>query len=83
MLKSCLDKLKQMVSDVQLSRQTVVHRISQSQRQASVGNICTVAKDCVIKEEVLDIVPLKDRTRGKDLKETTTAAFVKANLPRS
>ena len=33
-------------------------------RQASVGNICrSVSNECVIKEELLDIVPLKDRTR--------------------
>ena len=43
----------------------------------------SVSKDCVIKEELLDIVPLKDRTRGIDVKETMVAAFVKANLPIS
>lgn len=41
----------------------------------------SVSNDCVIKEELLDIVPLKDRTCGIDVKETMMAAFVKANLP--
>ncbi|CAL9696484.1 unnamed protein product [Knipowitschia caucasica] len=41
----------------------------------------SVSNDCVIKEELLDIVPLKDRTRGIDVKETMMAAFAKAHLP--
>ncbi|KAJ4933636.1 hypothetical protein JOQ06_030460 [Pogonophryne albipinna] len=42
----------------------------------------SVSKDCVIKEELLDIVPLKDRTRGIDVKETMINVFVKANVPK-
>ncbi|CAI5669575.1 unnamed protein product [Oreochromis niloticus] len=104
------DKLKLMVSDVQLSRHTVEHRISdintaiESQLHSDLQaceyfsvaldeswNIQdkpqlaifarSVSNDCVIKEELLDIVPLKDRTRGIDVKETMMAAFEKANLP--
>ena len=104
------DKLKRMVSDVQLSRHTVEHRISDintaiesqlhSELQAceyfsvALDESCdiqdkpqlaiftrSVSNDCVIKEELLDIVPLKDRTRGIDVKETMMAAFGKANLP--
>ncbi|CAG08794.1 unnamed protein product, partial [Tetraodon nigroviridis] len=41
----------------------------------------SVSNDYVIKEELLDIVPLKDRTCGIDVKETMMAAFLKANLP--
>lgn len=41
----------------------------------------SVSNECMIKEELLDIVPLKDRTRGIDVKETMMAAFAKANLP--
>ena len=41
----------------------------------------SVSKDCVIKEDLLYIVPLKDRTRGIDVKATMMAAFAKANLP--
>ena len=37
----------------------------------------------VIKEELLHIVPLKDRARGIDVKETMMAAFVKANYSTS
>ncbi|KAI0209899.1 General transcription factor II-I repeat domain-containing protein 2A [Lamellibrachia satsuma] len=99
-----------MVSDVQLSRHTVEHRISDintaiesqlhSELQAceyfsvALDESCdiqdkpqlaifarSVSNDCVIKEELLDIVPLKDRTRGIDVKETMMAAFGKANLP--
>ncbi|CAI5686114.1 unnamed protein product [Oreochromis niloticus] len=99
-----------MVSDVQLSRHTVEHRISDintaiesqlhSDLQAceyfrvALDESCdiqdkpqlaifarSVSNDCVIKEELLDIVPLKDRTRGIDVKETMIAAFEKANLP--
>lgn len=39
-----------------------------------------VSEDCVIKEELLDIVALKDRTRGTDIKEAMTAVFKKANM---
>lgn len=90
-----------MVSDVQLSRHTVEHRIldintaieSQlhSDLQAceyfsvALDEICaifarSVSNDSVIKE-LLDILPLKDRSRGIDVKETMMAAFAKANLP--
>lgn len=41
----------------------------------------SVSQDCVIKEELLDIVPLKDRTRGIDVKEKLCNVFEKANLP--
>lgn len=41
----------------------------------------SVSNECMIKEELLDIVPLKDRTRGIDVKEAMMAAFAKANLP--
>ncbi|XP_077593579.1 general transcription factor II-I repeat domain-containing protein 2A-like [Stigmatopora nigra] len=104
------DKLKRMVSDVQLSRHTVEHRISDintsiesqlhSDLQAceyfsvALDESCdiqdkpqlaifvrSVSNDCLIKEELLDIVPLKERTRGIDVKETMMAAFAKANLP--
>ncbi|XP_013125772.2 general transcription factor II-I repeat domain-containing protein 2 [Oreochromis niloticus] len=103
------DKLKRMVSDVQLSRHAVEHRISdintaiESQLHSdleaceyfsvALDESCdiqdkpqlaifarSVSNDCVIKE-LLDIVPLKDRTRGIDVKETMMAAFEKANLP--
>ncbi|KAL4008962.1 hypothetical protein ACER0C_002814 [Sarotherodon galilaeus] len=104
------DKLKRMVSDIQLSHHTVEHRISDintaiesqlhSDLQAceyfsvALDESCdiqdkpqlaifarSVSNDCVIKEELLDIVPLKDRTCGIDVKETMMAAFEKANLP--
>ncbi|XP_077576088.1 general transcription factor II-I repeat domain-containing protein 2A-like [Stigmatopora nigra] len=104
------DKLKRMVSDVQLSCHTVEHRISDintsiesqlhSDLQAceyfnvALDESCdiqdkpqlaifvrSVSNDCLIKEELLDIVPLKERTRGIDVKETMMAAFAKANLP--
>lgn len=42
--------------------------------------------ECVkqlITEELLDFVPIKDRTRGKDVKITMMAAFAKANPPMS
>ncbi|XP_034397245.1 general transcription factor II-I repeat domain-containing protein 2A-like [Cyclopterus lumpus] len=41
----------------------------------------SVSNECMIKEELLDIVTLKDRTRGIDVKEAMMAAFAKANLP--
>ena len=37
--------------------------------------------DCLIKEELLNIVPLKDRSRGIDVKEAMMVAIAKANLP--
>ena len=40
-----------------------------------------ISTDCLIKEELLDIVPLKDRTRGIDMKEAMMSAIEKANLP--
>ncbi|XP_077340594.1 general transcription factor II-I repeat domain-containing protein 2A-like [Lithobates pipiens] len=99
-----------MVSDLQLSRHTVEHRISDintsiqsklhSDLQAceyfsvALDESCdiqdkaqlaifvrSVSNDCLIKEELLDIMPLKDRTRGIDVKDTMMDAFVKANLP--
>ena len=35
----------------------------------------------MIKEKLLDIVPLKDTTRGINVEEAITAAFTKASLP--
>ncbi|XP_060754330.1 general transcription factor II-I repeat domain-containing protein 2-like [Neoarius graeffei] len=101
-----------MASDLQLSRHTVEHRISDintsvesklhSDLQAceyfsvALDESCdiedkpqlaifarSVSKECEIKEELLDIVPLKDRTRGIDVKETMMTVFEKANLPLS
>uniref|UniRef100_A0A8C9ZGS6 HAT C-terminal dimerisation domain-containing protein n=1 Tax=Sander lucioperca TaxID=283035 RepID=A0A8C9ZGS6_SANLU len=43
----------------------------------------SVSEDCTIKEELLDIVPLKDRTRGIDLKETLMTVAEKAHLQLS
>ena len=40
-----------------------------------------ISTDCLIKEELLDIVPLKHRTRGIEVKEAMMAAIEKANLP--
>lgn len=42
-----------------------------------------MSEDCTIKEELLDIVPLKDKTRGTDLKETMMAVVEKADLQLS
>ena len=39
-----------------------------------------ISTDCLIKEELHDIVPLKDRTSGIDVKEAMMAAIEKANL---
>ena len=39
-----------------------------------------IATDCLIKEELTDIVPLNNRTRGIDVKEALMAAIKKANL---
>ena len=39
-----------------------------------------ISTDCLIKEELLGIVPLKDRTRGIDVKEAMVTAIEKANL---
>ena len=41
----------------------------------------SVSKDYLIKEELLGIVPLKDRTRGIVVKEAMMTAFAKANKP--
>ena len=41
----------------------------------------SVSNDSLIIEELLEIVPLKDRTRGIDVKEAMMTAFVKANMP--
>ena len=104
------DKLKRMVSDIQLSCNNAEHGVSdintaiESQLHSdlqeceyfsvALDESCeiqgkpqlaifarSVSNDCVIKEELLEIVPLKDRTCGIDVKETMMAAFVKANLP--
>ena len=102
-------KLKRMVADVQLSRHTVEHRISDintviesqlhSDLQAceyfsvALDESCdiqdkpqlaifarSVSNNCLIKEELLDVVPLKDRTRGIDVKEAMMTVFAKANM---
>ena len=39
-----------------------------------------ISTDCLIKEELTDIVPLNNRTRGIDVKEALMAAIEKANL---
>jgi len=44
-------------------------------------HVQSVSNDCVINEELLHLVPLKDRIRGTDIKETMMVAFEKANLP--
>ena len=100
-----------MVADVQPSRHTVEHRISdintviESQLHSDL-QVCeyfsvaldqscdiqdkpqltifarSVSNDCLIIKELLDIVPLKDRTRGIDVKEARMmTAFAKANMP--
>ena len=103
------NKLKRIISDVQLSRHTVERRISDinmaiesqlhSDFQAceyfsiTLDESCDVqdksqlailprfiSKDCLIKDELLNIVPLKDRTCGIDVKEAMVAAIAKANL---
>ena len=103
------NKLKRMISDVQLSRHTVERRISdinmaiKSRLHPDFGaceyfsialdESCDIqdkpqlaifaqfiSNDCLIKEEFLNIVPLKDRTRGIDVKEAMMAAIAKANL---
>ena len=40
-----------------------------------------ISTDCLIQEELLDIVPLKGRIRGIDVKEAIMAAIDKANSP--
>ena len=42
-----------------------------------------ISNDYLIKEELLNIVPLKDRTRGIDVKEAMMDAIAKANLPKA
>ena len=104
------NKLKRILSDVQLSRHTVKRRIpdinmvNESQLQSdfqacryfsvALGESCGIQDksqlaiiarflltDCLIEEELFDIVPLKDRTRDIDVKEAMMAAIEKANLP--
>ena len=41
----------------------------------------SVSNNYLINEELHDIVPLKDRTRGIDVKEAMMTAFAKANMP--
>ena len=40
-----------------------------------------ISTDCLSKEELLDIVPLKERAHCIDVKEAMMAAIEKANLP--
>ena len=40
-----------------------------------------ISNNCLTKEELLNIMPLKDRTRGINVKEAMMAAIAKANLP--
>ncbi|CAM2100029.1 unnamed protein product [Caretta caretta] len=41
----------------------------------------TVSDDCVVREELLDIVPLKDRTCGRDMKEALMLLVAKHYFP--
>ena len=104
------NKLKKMISDVQLSRHTVERRISdintaiESQLHAdfqaceyfsfALDESCDIQdkpqlaifarfilNDCMIKKKLLNIVLLKDRTRGIDVEKAMMAAIAKANLP--
>uniref|UniRef100_H3B7Z8 DUF4371 domain-containing protein n=1 Tax=Latimeria chalumnae TaxID=7897 RepID=H3B7Z8_LATCH len=43
--------------------------------------VCTVSDDCKIKEELLNIVTLKDRTCGVDIKQALMSVIEKAKLP--
>ncbi|CAM2098661.1 unnamed protein product [Caretta caretta] len=43
--------------------------------------VWTLSDDCVVREELLDIVPLKDRTRGQDLKEALMLLVAKHHFP--
>ena len=107
-LSSENNKLKKMLSDVQLSLHTVKRKISDismviesqlhSDFQAcenfsvALDESCDIqdkpqleifvpliSTDCLIKE-LLDIVPLKDSTRGINVKEGMMAAIEKANM---
>ncbi|MBN3279890.1 ZMYM6 protein, partial [Polyodon spathula] len=90
------DNLKRTISDLQLLRRTVEHRISdindaiESQLYSELQKSCdvqdkpqlaiflwTVSDECVINEELLDIVPLKERTCGIDVKEALMAVVAK------
>ncbi len=42
-----------------------------------------VSEDCTVNEELLDIVPLKNRIHGNDLKEALMTVIEKANLQLS
>ncbi len=42
-----------------------------------------VSEDCTINEELLDIVPLKERIHGNDLKEALITVIEKVNLQLS
>ena len=104
------DKLKRILSDVQLSRHTVERRISDIDMviepqlhsdfqtceyfSVALDESCDIqdkpqlaifarfiSTDCLIKEELLDIVPTKDRVCGIDVKEAIMAAIEKINLP--
>ena len=104
------NKLKRIISDVQLSGHTVERRISDinmaiesqlhSDFQAceyfsiALDESCDIqdkpqlaifarfiSNDCLIKEKLLNINPIKDRTRGINVKEPMMAAIAKANLP--
>uniref|UniRef100_H2ZWQ1 DUF4371 domain-containing protein n=1 Tax=Latimeria chalumnae TaxID=7897 RepID=H2ZWQ1_LATCH len=41
----------------------------------------TVSDDCAVREELLDVVPLKERTRGLDIKEALMSMVAKTSLP--
>uniref|UniRef100_H3AWY0 HAT C-terminal dimerisation domain-containing protein n=1 Tax=Latimeria chalumnae TaxID=7897 RepID=H3AWY0_LATCH len=41
----------------------------------------TVSDDCAVREELLDVVPLKERTRGLDIKEALMFVVAKTSLP--
>ena len=108
-LSSENNKLKRMLSDVQLSLHTVESKISdismviesqlhsdfqacenfsvaldkscdiRGKRQLEIF-VRFISTDCLIKEELLVIVPLKDSTHGINVKEAMMAAIEKANL---
>ena len=109
-LSSEIDKMKRMLSDVQLCHDTVERRISDNNMviesqlhsdlqtceyfSVALGESCDIqpklqlaifarfiSTDCFIKEELLDIVPIKDRACGIDVKEAMMATIEKVNLP--
>ncbi|KAL1279362.1 hypothetical protein QQF64_026035 [Cirrhinus molitorella] len=58
------------------------HKVNSLKRQFAIF-VRFVSEDCTVKEELLDVLPLKDRTRGIDLKETLMNVVEKADLQLS